>query len=522
MLSGGCFRLLERLPRNELRMTTATDPRLEAPSPPPSPGPLPLGPLLGVAGPSLRRISHSSLVLGVILTCQLMVVLDATIVNVALPQMQHALHFSPAGLSWVLNAYTLTFGGLLLLGARAGDLLGRRRVFVGGIAVFTLASLLGGFAPTGGTLLGARALQGIGAAFAAPSSLALLTTMFSGPRERMRALGLFTAVSVGGGALGLMLGGMLTQWASWRWVMFVNVPIGLGVIAVGRWVLPETARKQGVFDLPGAVLSTLGMGSLVYGFVRAASDGWTDTGTFVAFVLGIALLAAFVRTELRAESPITPLGLFADRSRTVANVSRGLLFAGMFGMFFFLTQFLQDVLGYSSLQTGFAFLPMPVTVFCVSQLTSRVLVHRVHGKVLMLGGIGLAATGFTLASQLTPASSYLAIIGSLLLFAVGNGLSFVPLTSAALAGVPPQDAGAASGLVNVTQQLGGTLGVAILVTIFGSASKGAGRLAGATPLQQAHHAFTVGASHAFLSAALFLVAAFTLVAVAVKAPSMEH
>ena len=466
-----------------------------------------------------RRPSQASLVLGVILTCQLMVVLDATIVNVALPQMQQALGFSGAGLSWVLNAYTLTFGGLLLLGARAGDLLGRRRTFVAGIGVFILASLLGGFAPSGGLLLAARALQGVGAALAAPSSLALLTTMFSEPRERVRALGLFTAVSVGGGALGLIMGGLLTEWASWRWVMFVNVPIGLAVILVGLAVLPETERHRGTFDLPGAVFSTLGMAGLVYGFVRAASDGWTDALTLSSFVGGAVLLTAFVLTELRAEQPITPLRLFNDRSRTIANVARGLLFGGMFGLFFFLTQFLQDVLGYNALTTGFAFLPLPVTVFLVSQLTSRVLIHRVHAKVLMVGGVALGITGFALASGLDPSSSYGHVLASLLLFAVGNGLSFVPLTQAALEGVPAKDAGAASGLVNVTQQLGGTLGVAILVTVFGHFSRHASTPLGASAVAQAQHAFTVGASHAFMAAALFLVAALALVAAGVRAPS---
>jgi EmrB/QacA subfamily drug resistance transporter len=465
-----------------------------------------------------RRPSHASLVLGVILTCQLMVVLDATIVNVALPQMQSALGFSGASLSWVLNAYTLTFGGLLLLGARAGDLLGRRRTFVAGIGIFILASLLGGFAPSGALLLAARALQGVGAALAAPSSLALLTTMFSEPRERVRALGLFTAVSVGGGALGLIMGGLLTEWASWRWVMFVNVPIGLAVIVVGLAVLPETARHRGTFDLPGAVFSTLGMAGLVYGFVRAASDGWTDALTLSSFVGGAVLLTAFVLTELRAEQPITPLRLFNDRSRTIANVARGLLFGGMFGLFFFLTQFLQDVLGYNALTTGFAFLPLPVTVFLVSQLTSRVLIHRVHAKVLMVGGVALGVTGFALASGLDPSSSYGHVLASLLLFAVGNGLSFVPLTQAALEGVPAKDAGAASGLVNVTQQLGGTLGVAILVTVFGHFSRHAGTLVGQSAAAQAQHAFTVGASHAFVAAALFLVAALALVAAGVRAP----
>jgi EmrB/QacA subfamily drug resistance transporter len=467
-----------------------------------------------------RRVNHTTLILAVILTSQLMVVLDATIVNVALPNMKTALHFSDAELSWVLNAYTLTFGGLLLLGARAGDLLGRRSTFLIGISVFTAASFVGGFATTGWFLLAARALQGVGGALAAPSSLALLTTMFPEGRERLRAIGLFTAVSIGGGAIGLISGGMLTEWASWRWVLFVNVPIGVVVFAIGRWVLPETERQHGRFDLMGALTSTLGMGSLVYGFVRAATNGWSDAITIGAFVAGIVLLAAFVVTELHAEEPITPLRLLADPSRTGANVARGLLFAGMFGMFFFLTQFLQDVLGYSPLRTGFAFLPIPLTVFVSSQLASRVLVNRVNGKVLMLVGVGLSTTGLLLSSQLSAGSSYAYILTCLLLFGTGNGLSFVTLTSAALAGVAPEDAGAASGLVNVTQQLGGTLGVAVLVTVFGSASKHAAAhpIAGGNAVAQANHVFVYAADRAFIASTLFLVGGIALVAAAVRAP----
>jgi EmrB/QacA subfamily drug resistance transporter len=466
-----------------------------------------------------RRLPHESLVLGVILASQLMVVLDATIVNVALPAIQQDLHFSDTGLSWVLNAYALTFGGLLLLGARAGDLLGRRRVFVAGLSVFTAASLLGGFAPTSETLLAARALQGIGAAVAAPSSLALLTTMFSDGAARMRALGLFTAVSVSGGALGLLTGGMLTEWASWRWTMFVNVPIGIVVIALGRSVLPETDRHPGRFDLAGALTSTLGMSSLVYGFVRAAAAGWTDPATMGAFVAGLVLLAVFVRVELTADEPITPLRLLADPSRTGANVARGLQFAGMFGLFFFLTQFMQEVLGYSALQAGLAFLPMPTTVFVMSQLTTKVLLKRYNGKVLMLSGMTLATSGFLLASQLTPSSSYWHVLVCLLLFAVGNGTSFVPLTSAALADVPPADAGAASGLVNVTQQLGGALGVSILVTVFGHFARLPKHGLQFVSQEQFQTQFTTGVTHAFLGAAMFLATALTLVAVAVKAPN---
>jgi len=467
-----------------------------------------------------RRINPASVVLAVILTSQLMVVLDATIVNVALPDIKTALGFSDSQLSWVLNAYTLTFGGLLLLGARAGDLLGRRRTFLAGITVFTFASLVGGFATTGWFLLAARALQGVGGALAAPSSLALLATMFPEGRERLRAIALYTAVSIGGGAIGLISGGMLTQWASWRWVLFVNVPIGLAVLAVGASVLPETARRKGRFDLAGALTSTIGVGALVYGFVRAASSGWSDTVTVSAFVLGVVLLVAFVRTELRAEQPITPLRLLTNASRSGANVARGLLFAGMFGMFFFLTQFLQDVLGYSPLQAGFAFLPVPLTVFASSQLASRVLISRFSSKALTLIGISLSATGLLLATQLSAGSSYPQILASLVLFGAGNGLSFVTLTTAALAGVAPQDAGAASGLVNVTQQLGGTLGVAVLVTVFGSASKYAAShpVPGANPLAQLNHVFVYGADHAFVAATLFLVAAIVLVAAVVRSP----
>jgi EmrB/QacA subfamily drug resistance transporter len=466
-----------------------------------------------------QRFNRGSVVLAVILVSQLMVVLDATIVNVALPDMKAALRFSDAQLSWVLNAYTLSFGGLLLLGARAGDLLGRRITFLAGIAIFTGASLLGGFATAGWFLLLARALQGVGGALAAPSSLALLTTMFPEGRERLRAIGLFTTVSIGGAAIGLIAGGVLTQWASWRWVLFVNVPIGIAVYAVGRRVLAETARQHGRFDLAGALTSTVGMTALVYGFVRAAGAGWSDQLTVASFVAGVLLLASFVRIELRAEEPITPLRLLADASRSGANLARGLLFAGMFGMFFFLTQYLQNVLGYHPLQAGFAFLPIPVMVFTSSQLASRVLVNRVNGKLLMLIGVGLSMTGMLLASQLSTSSSYPDVLVSLLLFGMGNGLSFVTLTSAALAGVAPQDAGAASGLVNVTQQLGGALGVAVLVTVFGSASKHAAAqpAIGADPAAAANRVFVYAADRAFIVGALFLAAALVLVAAAVRA-----
>ncbi|MDT4920076.1 MAG: hypothetical protein QOI15_978 [Pseudonocardiales bacterium] len=459
-----------------------------------------------------------NLVLALILTSQLMVVLDATIVNVALHDIKHALGFSSASLSWVVNAYTLTFGGLLLLGARAGDILGRRRVFLAGIALFSIASLAGGFATDPGQLLAARALQGVGGALASPSALALLMTMFPGARERTRAIGLYTAVSIGGAAVGLIAGGMLSEWASWRWVLFVNVPIGLAVLLLARATLPETDRQPGRFDLAGALTSTLGMSGLVYGFVNVASDGWADARTIGSFAAGALLLAAFVLTEMRAEAPITPLRLFADRNRSASYVARLLLVAGMMGMFFFLTQFLRGVLGYSDLVTGFAFLPLTVVVFTSSQLSSRVLVERVGAHRLMIIGVTLSTTGMLWLTQLGEHSGYAALVGPLLVFGTGNGLAFVPLTTAALEGVDAHDAGAASGLVNVMQQVGGALGLAVLVTVFGSASKSAAAdlPPGLSRAEAARHVFVSAADRSFWAASIFLIGTLLLVTFAMR------
>jgi EmrB/QacA subfamily drug resistance transporter len=453
---------------------------------------------------------RTSLVLAVILTCQLMVVVDMTIVNVALPSIRQALHFSSTDLSWVLNAYTLTFGGLLLLGARAGDLLGRRRVFVAGVLIFTLASLAGGLAGSAAMLLAARSAQGVGAALAAPSALALLTTMFPEGSARMRALGLYTATSIGGAALGLIAGGMLTNWVSWRWVLFVNVPIGLAVLLLARAVLVETPRSRGRFDLAGALSSTVGVSALVFGFVNAATQGWSDAGTLASFGIGVGLLVTFVLVELRAPAPITPLGLLADRSRASAFLARLLLVAGMFGMFFFLSQFLQGILGYSPLVTGFAFLPLTVSLFASSQLSAR-LVTRVGGRPLMLGGLALSTTGQLLLTRLSADSGYLSVLIPLVLFGIGNGLAFVPLTAAALSGVAPRDAGAASGLVNVMQQVGGSLGLAVLVTVYGSVG-GTGN--GAAALSPAE--FIAGADRVFAVAALFLLLTLPLVGLVIR------
>ncbi|MGH9098819.1 MAG: MFS transporter, partial [Acidimicrobiales bacterium] len=415
------------------------------------------------------------MILFVILMAQLMVVLDSTIVNVALPHIQEGLGFSTTGLSWVVNAYILTFGGLLLLGARAGDLLGQRRVFLFGIALFTLSSLAGGLAVDSSMLLATRALQGIGAAFAAPTALSLLTTRFSEGPERLRAIALYATVSAAGAAIGLVAGGLLTELVSWRWVMFVNVPIGLAVWLAGRLALSETSSRRGHLDLLGAVTSTIGMGSVVLGLVEAGSSGWTDPASFGALGIGAAMLALFVRTERHAAEPILPLRLFAHSTRTTANVARGLVYAGFYGAFFFMSQYLQDVRGLSPVTAGLVFLPIPIAIFASSQLTSRVLVRLASPKALMLGGTAVTTTGLVLAATLGASTSYATIMLWLVLLGAGAGVAMVSLMSASLVDVAPRDAGAASGLVNVSQQLGAAIGLAVMVTLFGSMT-GHGRI----------------------------------------------
>jgi EmrB/QacA subfamily drug resistance transporter len=417
-----------------------------------------------------HRMSHPSVFLFVILAAQMMVVLDTTIVNVALPHIQESLGFSSSSLSWVLNAYILAFGGLLLLGARAGDLFGRRRTFLVGIAIFTLSSLVGGLAPVGWMLLAARATQGIGAALAAPSALSLLTTVFAEGQERIRAIGLYTTVSAAGGATGLVAGGLLTQLVSWRWVMFVNVPIGLTVWLLGRLVIVETERRRGRFDLIGALTCTLGVSAIVFGLVEAGSTGWTSAVTIGALAIGLILLGLFLHQEQRVEEPILPLRLLTHRTRSAANVSRALLYAGFYGLFYFMAQFLQDVQGYSPLVTGLAFLPMPISVFLSSQLTSRILLRHLPQKTVTALGTAVATVGLLLATQVDGSTGYLQIVVSLVLIGAGSGTAFVALTSASLADVAPEDAGAASGLVNVSQQIGAALGLAVLVTIFDALS----------------------------------------------------
>ncbi len=483
-----------------------------------------------------RRGFHPALTLTVIAASQLMVVLDATIVNIALPHIQQALHFSTTSLSWVLNAYTLTFGGLLLLGGRAGDILGRRRVFITGILVFTVASLLGGLATSSAWLLAARALQGVGGAIASPTALALITTNFAEGRERNRAFGVFAAVSVSGAAIGLLAGGMLTSWLSWRWVLFVNVPIGILLALVAPLYITESERQPGKFDIGGALTSTAGMVALVYGFIRAAQEGWSDPATVASFVSALVLLAVFLSIETRTRQPITPLHMFRNRNRAGSYAIMFALAAALFGMFFFLTLFVQNVLGYSPLRAGVAFLPVTGALIVTSQFASWSL-PRVGPRRLMLTGSVLAALGLAWLAQVSVTSGYVeGILGPMLVFGLGMGLLFVPLTIVAVSGVERRESGAASSLLNVMQQVGGSLGLSILVTVFGTASRNEAReqvtqfLASSTPQLRAQfeqtgqlpapfaqHVLAHGISTAFLLAAAFAVIALVVSLVVIRA-----
>ncbi|MCW2548507.1 MAG: transporter [Mycobacterium sp.] len=472
--------------------------------------------------PVSRPVSSPTIVLIIILTCQLMLILDASIVITALPKMKESLHFSTANLSWVTNAYTLAFGGLLLLGARMGDILGRRQVFVVGIGLFTVASLVGGLAPSEEWLLIARAVQGIAAAIAAPSTLALLMMTFRDGRERARAIGLYSSISGAGSSIGLVLGGFLTDALSWRWGFFINVPIGIAMVILAPRYLPETQRNPGRFDFAGALTSTLGMTALVYGFVRASSDGWSNQGTIASFVAGVLLLAAFGLTETRAQQPITPLRLFADRQRTGSFIARMFLVCGMFSSFFFMTQYLQGVRDYSALKAGFAFLPLSLVMFGMVRVVPRFAARFSHATLIAAGAL-LAFGGMAWMSRLDTGTSYFPQIAiPMVMLGAGIGIAFIPLTTVSIAGVAPEDSGAASGLVNVSQQIGGTLGIAVLVTFFGAATRHATAhpLAGLSATDQARHVLANGVSAALTGSAAFLLLSLTIVGLLVRQRSV--
>jgi EmrB/QacA subfamily drug resistance transporter len=419
------------------------------------------------AGPVQR---HLGLALVVIATAQLMVVLDATIVNVALPDIQKALGFSGTGLEWVVNAYALTFGGLLLLGGRAGDILGRRRVFVAGIILFSVASLLGGFATTQEWLLAARALQGVGGAIVAPTALSLITTTFPEGPPRNRAMGVYAAMSIGGAAVGLIAGGVLTTYLSWRWVFFVNVPIGIVVALMAPRALAESERRPGRFDLPGAITSTLGLAALVYGLTSAATSPngvshWGDTKVIVSLTAAVVLLVSFVFIESRSPHALMPLRIFRNRDRSAANLIMLCIGTAMFGMFFFLTIFVQTVWGYSALKTGIGYLPMVATIMVMAGVSAQ-LVPRIGARPLLIAGSVIASGGMFWLSRINEHSTYAGgLLGPMLVTAAGLGMLFMPVTLIALNLVPDRDAGLAASLPNVGQQVGGSIGLALLGTV---------------------------------------------------------
>ncbi len=415
------------------------------------------------------RPVHRTAVLAIVLSSYLMTVLDISLVITALPRIRHSLGFSAAGLSWVQSAYALAFGGLLLLGARAGDILGRRRMFRTGIALFTVASLAVGLAQFPAWLIAARAVQGVGAAIVAPTTLALLTATFPEGRERTRAVAWYGAVSGIGASVGLVLGGLITSWLSWRVGFFVNVPLGTLMLLAASRYLVETPTRTGRFDVAGTASAVLGMTTLVWGIVRSADAGWRDTLTVSLLAAGILLLMSFVVTETRAAQPIMPLRLFASTGRAGAYAARLLFFGGMMGFWFFITQFLQAVYGWTALHAGLAFLPMTLVNFVVALAVPR-LTHRLGNARLLAVGLVVALIGMAWISRLSADGSYLTGIAlPMVLLGIGQGAALSPMTAAGISGVAPEDAGAAGGLVNVAQQLGGSLGLGILVTVFATA-----------------------------------------------------
>ena len=409
------------------------------------------------------------LALAVIAVAQLMVVLDVAIVNVALPSIQRSLHFTATNLEWVVNAYAIAFGGLLLLGGRAGDLYGRRRMFIGGTLVFTIGSLAGGLATTSTMLIIARVVQGIGGAVVAPTALSLLADTFAEGKARNRALGVYSAVSAGGGALGLLLGGVITNYFSWRWILFVNVPVGIVLALVAPRVLLATGSRSGRLDLPGAIAVTGGATLLVYSLTRASTHGWRDSMTVATLMIALALLVVFVTIEALSREPLMPLQIFANRNRSGAYALSLAIGGTLSGMLFLLTLFLQDVLRFSPLQAGFAFLPTAIGVAIGAGITSR-LVGRIGARVPMTLGALLVAIGLLWLSGVTAHAGYAShVLGPLVVLAVGLGGVFVSTSVTVISGVTPRESGIASALLNVGRQLGGSLGIAVLGAVTGYA-----------------------------------------------------
>jgi EmrB/QacA subfamily drug resistance transporter len=456
--------------------------------------------------------------LAIIVACQLMLVVDASIVNVALPSMQRALHFSATGLAWVPSLYTLVFGGLLLLGGRTGDIVGRRRTLVAGIAVFTAASLIGGFATTASWLLAARAVQGAAAAFAGPSTLSLIVANFPEGQARNRALGAFSAAAGLGVAAGYITGGILTAQLSWRWVMFINVPFGLAVTVLAPLFIAEPQRHRGRIDLPGALISTAGMAALTYAFIRVGSTGWNDRTALTAFTAAPLLLAGFVAIQARTANPVMPLRLFSDRNRTAALLNMFFLAAAMTGMVYFLSQFLQEVLGLNPLRAGLAVLPLAATQLLSARLAPR-MVARLGPKPITIAGTVLITAAFAWLARISAATGYLSgLLGPIVLFGLGVGLAFMPLNMIIVGGVPSRDSGAVAGLLQTMQRIGGSVGVAVLVTVFGATRHATTHPTATTAQQQAHTTMAHAIASAFTLGTEFCACALIIATFVITTP----
>ena len=445
-----------------------------------------------------------------------MIILDATIVNVALPTIHRSLHFSPTNLEWLITAYSLTFGGLLLFGGRTGDLYGKRRMFMTGISIFATSSLLGGLATNDVWLIITRGLQGVGGAIAAPTALSLIATNFAEGSERNRAMGVYAAMSGGGGAVGLLLGGLLTSYVSWRWVFFVNVPIALVVLVLTPRALNESPVTSGHLDVPGALSATGGMLALVYGLSNASSHSWTSTSTLVSLAAAAVLLATFVLIETRTVGPLMPLIIFRNRNRSGSYAVMLCIGIALFSLFYFLTQYLQNVLGWSPIRTGVGFLPMTAGIVVAATVSSRI-IGRVGVRLPLLVGPAGVTIGLLWLSRITTSSTYLDLISPLVIIALGMGFAFVPLTLSAVAGVEPNQAGLASALLNTMQQIGGALGLAVLATVAIDATKS--KLASLRSVSRAavNEATTHGYTTAFLVGAGISLLGLVIALVVIRA-----
>ena len=463
------------------------------------------------------------LVLIVLAGTQLMVILDATIVNVALPTIERDLGFSASGLQWVVNAYTLTFGGFLLLGGRLGDRLGRVRLFLAGLIIFTAASLLCGLAQSQEWLIIARGVQGLGAAIISPTALAIITVTFKEGPERNRALAVWGSIAGAGGAVGLLLGGVLTQFAGWEWIFFVNVPVGIVVGIASYRVLKESRAASGQrADIAGAITVTAGLVALVYATVRAQDVGWGSAQTIVTYLVAAVLLISFLIIESRFRDPLVPLSFFRRRNPAAANAVGFVVGAALFAMFFFFSLYLQTVLGYDALKAGFASVPVSVAIIVAAAAVSQ-LANRVNPKILMLIGLAVLAVGLIWFSRITPDGSYAArVLFPGIVMSLGLGMTFVPLTLFAVSEVPPEEAGLASGLLNTSQQVGGAIGLAVLSTVSTAKANDVLGALGRTPDPAAiADALTRGYSAGLLVGAAFAVAGLIVAALMIRGGTVD-